>query len=92
MESFAWAEICSGLGIPFHILRLVSDNPDAPLPEAVGSFASIATASSASEKLRHLRSGLTSVVSQPKSMAGFMIRGTRLPGLLAQGWQQMVAE
>jgi nucleoside phosphorylase len=89
MESYAWAELCAREKIPFHIIRLISDNPDAPLPEAVGSFASIATAASAQEKLRHLSDGLTQVVSSPKTMAGFILRGTRLPGLLAQGWQEI---
>jgi nucleoside phosphorylase len=89
MESFAWAELCVREKIPFHIIRLISDNPDAPLPEAVGSFASIVTAASPQEKLRHLSEGLTQVVSSPETMASFILRGTRLPGLLAQGWQEI---
>jgi hypothetical protein len=92
MESFAWAEICRSRTIPFQILRLVSDNPGAPLPEAIGSFASVATAPSVQGKLQSLTRGLSQALQEPKALAGFIARGTKLPGLLAQGWQEIASE
>lgn len=92
MESYAWAEICQARGIPFQILRIVSDTPDAPLPESVGSFASVATAPTVQEKFKSITRGLTQVVQDPLALAGFITRGTKLPGLLSQGWQEIASE
>ncbi|MFL5812833.1 MAG: hypothetical protein ACJ763_04600 [Bdellovibrionia bacterium] len=92
MESYAWAEICRVKNIPFQILRLVSDNPSAPLPEAIGSFASVATAPTIQGKFQSLTRGLSQAFQEPKALAGFIARGTKLPGLLAQGWQEIASQ
>jgi nucleoside phosphorylase len=92
MESFAWAEICKARNIPFQILRLVSDNPSAPLPDAIGTFASVATAPTVQGKFQSLTRGLSQAFQEPKALAGFIARGTRLPGLLAKGWQEIASE
>jgi nucleoside phosphorylase len=92
MESYAWAEICQARSIPFQILRMVSDNPNSPLPKAVGSFASIATAPTLQLKFQSLTRGLTQTVQEPKAFAGFIARGTKLPSLLSQGWQEIASE
>jgi nucleoside phosphorylase len=92
MESYAWAEICQARDIPFQILRMVSDNPSAPLPEAIGSFASITTAPTLQQKFQSLTRGLAQAVQEPKVFAGFIARGTQLPGLLSQGWQEIASQ
>jgi nucleoside phosphorylase len=91
MESYAWAEVCADWDIPFQIVRLISDNPDAPLPESVGSFAAISMASSLQSRFRHLGKGLTQLVREPLPMARFIARGTKLPALLTRGWQEMTS-
>lgn len=92
MESYAWAEICQHHRIPFQVIRMVSDNPDAPLPKAVGAFASVFTAPSVQTKFRSLFQGVQHAASEPVTLARFVARGTQLPGLLERGWQELASE
>lgn len=92
MESYAWAEICQHHRIPFQVIRMVSDNPDAPLPKAVGAFASVFTAPSVQMKFRSLFQGVQHAASEPMNLARFVGRGTQLPGLLERGWQELASE
>jgi hypothetical protein len=89
MESFAWAKVSQSHGIPFRVLRLISDSPEAPLPEAVGSFASVLGAKKTADKLGLIAQGLKQVAGEPVNLARFLVRGTKLPKLLAQGWQEI---
>lgn len=92
MESYSWAEICQKHGIPFQVIRMVSDNPNAPLPKSVGTFASVFTAPSVGAKMRSIAQGVQQAASEPMNLARFVARGTQLPGLLERGWQELSAE
>ncbi len=92
LESSSLAEVCRDRGIPFQILRLISDSPDAPLPRCIGCFASVFTAPSAREKFRSLLQGLSLVIAEPLSLARFIARGTKLPSLLSQGWKEIASQ
>lgn len=87
MESFALAQIAHELQIPFDVLRLISDTPAQPIPEAVGTFTAVATAEGTAERARRLWSGSLQALASPSAMVGFVTRSISLPTQLAQGWE-----
>ena len=87
--TYGVATLAQAHGIPFSILRLISDNPESPLPDSVGSFASLLTAESPGDRFRHFRRGFTHALSEPGTLARFFSRSAILPGALAKGWQEL---
>lgn len=76
MESFALAQTAQSHAIDFQIFRLVSDNPDAPIPEAIAHFA---------EKKPF--EGMRSALRHPLVFTYFLMRASTLPKTLSQGWK-----
>jgi nucleoside phosphorylase len=81
MESFSWADIARSSGIPFIILRMISDNEEHPLPESVFCFAST-----------RLFQGLAKSFTQPVVLGKFIWRSLSLPKELSQGWTNFSIE
>jgi hypothetical protein len=81
MESWALFEIAADYGIPFQTLRLISDSPAQPVPDAVRSWA----------QGRALR-GLGEALRKPGEVARFIARASRFPGRLIQGWREIAQE
>jgi 4-hydroxy-3-methylbut-2-en-1-yl diphosphate reductase len=79
MESFALAEVAGARGIEFQVLRLVSDTPAQPIPEAIGLFAS-----------GRLLRGAGQAIGSPLAFASFLARGSRLPRMLRDGWRALI--
>jgi hypothetical protein len=89
MESHAWAEVCHAREIPFRVLRVISDNPDAPLPSAVGFFASALNADIPQKQVKDFAQGLFSLATEPHRMARFLYQSSRLPKVLEMGWKEL---
>jgi hypothetical protein len=91
MESHAWAELSVSQGLPFQVLRVISDNPDAPLPDSVGLFASALNADSRREKMTGFARGLANTALAPHEMARFLLQSSRLPKVLETGWKELAS-
>jgi hypothetical protein len=88
MESMALARVAREHGIDFHLLRLVSDTPDRPIPLAVIELSSIAEpARPFGDRLRGLGQGLLSVAREPQGLARFIGQTMPLPRELARMWE-----
>lgn len=92
MESHAWAATSRDFSIPFLVLRLISDSPEAPMPEAVSQFAQAFTSQGSAQRFRHAARGLKHAVSEPQSLARFVGRSACLPKLLTDGWRQIALQ
>jgi hypothetical protein len=78
MESSALARVARKHGIPFHVLRLVSDSPALPIPESVVDLVS-------GSKAR----GLLSLALAPRNTAHFVLRMRGLNVKLALAWEKL---
>lgn len=75
MESYAWASIADAYRIPIYIIRVISDTPDEPLPEAIKTWVQ-------GKKLASTRQ----MVGDPLLMARFFKRSNDLLKDLTRGW------
>ncbi|MDR3606310.1 MAG: hypothetical protein P4M08_02895 [Oligoflexia bacterium] len=89
MESAALARVCRERNIPFAILRLVSDNPDAPLPHAIGAFVRVSTESTLIGKAQGAVEGLKLTFNQPKDLGRFLLQSVGLSKKLTEGWRKL---
>jgi hypothetical protein len=89
MESFSLAQVCAQAQIPFAILRLISDTPEAPLPKAIGAFVQVSTAPTFAGKLQGFLAGLRETAADPKGMARFVGESPRLSKKLTTGWEKL---
>jgi hypothetical protein len=90
MESAALAEVAAASGIEFQILRMISDNPQDPLPRAVASWGSIASAGGAKAGWRLGWRGAREALADPIRLGVFLARSGRLTRWLTEGWVAIV--
>lgn len=86
MESLRLASVAAELGLPFACLRLISDTPAHPIPDAIATF--VQPGPKRSKRWpRALRQGLGS----PTQLIGFARRTLPLTGQLMDGWERLGA-
>jgi hypothetical protein len=86
MESAALAQVAGAAGIPFAVLRLVTDSPAAPLPE-IGRIAAATLASLApGERLRHGSRLAAGALADPRGALGFARASLGWCTRLREGW------
>lgn len=78
MESWALREIAASAGIPFQALRMITDSPGQPLPEAIGAWSN----GRAVEGFKH-------VARSPVEFARFVARASQFPRALSDGWREI---
>jgi nucleoside phosphorylase len=88
MESLAWAEVSRRHKIPFMVLRMVSDCPEQPLPEAIHSFVLASVAESWRERVEHGLRGTSRLARRPLSLGRFILQSRNLPRMFSQGWAE----
>jgi Phosphorylase superfamily len=88
MESAALAREASKRGIPFMILRLVSDTPDHPLPAFLSPFAAAMAATDTRSTLAHAARGVGSALVDPRGIARLLRDGAAWTRDIAQGWER----
>lgn len=75
MESYVWAELAKDYEIDMHVIRLISDTRDHPLPEAIRAW----TLGTRLLAIRHM-------ATDPVPMVKFLIRCNGLLKDLTRGW------
>lgn len=88
MESAALAEVARSRSIPFMVLRLVSDTPDAPLPAFLSPFTNALAAETTSSRLRFAARGLRSALGDPRGVASLLREGREWTASLRDGWSR----
>jgi len=88
METAGLAEVAKEKGIPFGVLRMITDTPEQPLPEFVSAFAQAIHSPELGDKAKLSGRGLQQVVSDPLSVARFLRNGKKWSDWLARGWQE----
>jgi len=88
MESAALAEVARARSIPFMVLRLVSDTPDAPLPAFLSPFTNALAAETTSSRLRFAARGLRSALGDPRGVASLLREGREWTTSLRDGWSR----
>ena len=91
MESYAWAQLSALHQIPFLILRLISDTPKDPLPDAIENFSAACLASTPADRFGYFARGISSTVARPKTVGKFLMRSAFMPRNLYEGWRAIVA-
>lgn len=90
LESDALSEVAREFGISFQVLRVISDTPAHPLPEAVRIWSQAGGESSREGTFwRSIWDGVRASGREPQSLVKFLVRGVRLPVALAEGWSQV---
>lgn len=88
MESAALAEVAARHSVPFMVLRLVSDTPDAPLPNFLTPFAASMAADDARSKLKLAARGLRAALVDPKGVVTVVKEGREWTRALREGWSR----
>jgi hypothetical protein len=88
METAGLAEVAKEKGIPFGVLRMITDTPEQPLPEFVSVFAQAIHSPELGDKAKLSGRGLQQVFSDPLSVARFLKSGKKWSDWLARGWQE----
>jgi len=91
MESAALAEISAAAGIPFLVLRLVTDTPSRPYPEFVRGIAAALGAGAPSERAVHGARALAGVALSPMDALAFLRDTSLWRARLRSGWREHAA-
>lgn len=86
MESVALAAVAHEHGLPFMVLRLVSDTPADPLPRFLGGFTDAMAATSRRGKLGGIARGLRGVLDDPRGVVRVVREGRAWTRDLERGW------
>jgi hypothetical protein len=86
MESAALARECARRGVPFAVIRLISDTPAHPLPHFSSSLAAALAARTASSRLVHVARGLGGALADPRGVARMVRDGAAMLRELTAGW------
>ena len=84
MESLALAETAKEFLIPFAVVRIISDNPKAPLPKTVLAF------SNGGKNIRGIARGLFTAAKEPIQLTRFVARSAVLPRKLTRLWEALL--
>jgi hypothetical protein len=88
METAGLAQVAREKGIPFGVLRMITDTSEQPLPEFVSIFAQAIHSPELGDKVKLSGKGLQQVVADPLSVARFLKSGKKWSDWLARGWQE----
>ncbi len=94
MESAALAEVARRYGVPFAVLRLVTDTPDQPLPGFVYGFAnalSFDARLTVAARARHAARGAVAVATRPQDLIRFVQASMDWGKTLESGWRRIAA-
>jgi len=86
MESAALAREASARGIPFSVVRLVSDTPEHPLPEFLSPFTAAMAGTDARTRLALAARGVGSAVMDPRGVARLLAEGRNWTKKLRDGF------
>jgi hypothetical protein len=89
MESAALAREAGGRGVPFAIVRLISDTPAHPLPSFVSPFAAAMSAPSTASRVAHAGRGLCAAVADPRGVVRLVRESARWLRDLEEGWKTL---
>ncbi|HRK02045.1 MAG TPA: hypothetical protein PLH57_05220 [Oligoflexia bacterium] len=89
MESATLSKICSDRKIPFAVLRLISDNPRAPLPTFVGDWMELSNAETLTAKSAMFVTAFTRTIRQPLRVWGLVRNARRWRRDLHAGWVRL---
>jgi hypothetical protein len=90
MESFAIALTAKKFEVPFSILRMISDTPDFPIPEAI-RYASVVVSrlESVETRAKSLLLGITNSLFNPTELMRFGSRCTKLVKQFERDWRKI---
>lgn len=91
MESAALAEVAAAAGIPFAVLRVVTDTPAAPFPSFVADLGAALGAGSASARLGAAARAARSVIRSPGAALTFARVSLAARRALAGAWHEGAA-
>jgi nucleoside phosphorylase len=86
MESGALGSVAAAEGIPFDVLRVISDTLERPIPQAVAMLSSATLESDSSARRGAFTNGLMAALREPGRVLDFGLRTMKLPAVLADGW------
>ncbi len=91
MESAGLANICKQRGVPFAVLRIITDTPSTPFPDFVGLFATALfpeekESAAYSKRFFTLTKAMTSVAKSPTSVPKFIMSSRTWVKWLESGW------
>lgn len=89
MESYSLAQIARDWNIPFHILRVISDTPEEPIPSHFSHFVVGATTPNPLRKISAYLRGLNGVLTRPRLTAQYIAKSRPLPAILTSGWRHL---
>lgn len=92
MESEGLAEIAGSHGVPFMVLRLISDSREKPLPQFLVPFTAAMASSGLRAKLAGTAKGVRGAIADPLGVARLVRDGTGLTQKLADGWKRFAAQ
>jgi adenosylhomocysteine nucleosidase len=87
MESAALARVAAAHGLPFAVVRLVTDTPAAPLPAFLGAFTA-AMAARGPRRAAHALRGIRDLVRSPADALALARAGKRWPAALTERWRR----
>jgi hypothetical protein len=91
MESAALAEAAADAGVPFLVLRLVTDTPAAPMHPLGRIAADYLATPGRVDRARHAARAAAEALSAPLSAAGFVRASAGWCALLRDGWRARAA-
>jgi nucleoside phosphorylase len=91
MESASLARESSRRGLPFSVLRLISDTPSHPLPSFLSPFASAMAATTTSSRIAHAARGLRSAFSRPRDVLHLLQDAPTWLRELEVGWRLLAS-
>lgn len=86
MESYALGQVCMDAGIPFFVLRMISDTPTKPLPEFISAWTKTFVESTAKGKLSAGVESLKKTFSDLPEVKDFLVSGKKMQSQYEQGW------
>ncbi len=87
MESVALAREAGRRGVPFTVVRLVTDTPAQPLPAFLAPFTAALAATTSRARVAHAARGIRSALADPRAAAQLLADGPRWLRALEEGWR-----
>lgn len=92
MESYALVQVTKKHATPAMIVRMITDNPEYPLPIALLHFTNSTLEARLTRAISHFFQGVGSTLSSPVKMAKFLRAGFHWSELLSEGWMRLAPE